>query len=147
MSYSVWPHGLIDPQFPLSMGFSRQEYWSDLPCLSLGDLPNPGIEPTSLMSPALAGGFFTTNSTWTPQQKEFPWANGLPCAITHLPICIYRDLLCVLLVDENRLFSILNWINISGHSELPNIENILLSESLAILEYLKILKLLLNGIS
>ena len=45
---------------PLSMGFSRQEYWSELPCPSPEDLPNPGIEPMSLMSPALAGGFFTT---------------------------------------------------------------------------------------
>ena len=48
-------------QAPLSMGFSRQEYWSGLPFPSLGDLPNPGIEPTSLTSPALAGGFFTTS--------------------------------------------------------------------------------------
>ena len=40
-------------QAPLSMGFSRQEYWSGLPCLPPGDLPNPGIKPESLMSPAL----------------------------------------------------------------------------------------------
>ena len=51
-------------QAPLSMGFSRQEYWSGLPCPLPGDLPNPGIEPASLMSPALAGGFFTTIATW-----------------------------------------------------------------------------------
>ena len=38
-----------------SMGFSRQEYWSEFPCLPPGDLPDPGIEPRSLMSPALAG--------------------------------------------------------------------------------------------
>ena len=44
-------------QAPLSMGFSRQEYWSELPSPPPGDLPNPGIEPTSHMSPALAGGF------------------------------------------------------------------------------------------
>ena len=37
-------------QAPLSMGFSRQEYWSELPCPSPGDLPNPGIEPASPMS-------------------------------------------------------------------------------------------------
>ena len=43
---------------PLSMGFSRQEYWSGLPCPPPGDLPDPEIEPTSLTSPALAGGFF-----------------------------------------------------------------------------------------
>ena len=51
-------------QAPLSMGFSWQEYWSQLSFPSPGDLPNPGIEPTSLMSPALAGGIFTTNTTW-----------------------------------------------------------------------------------
>ena len=48
-------------QAPLSMGFSRQEYWSGLPCPPPGDLPNPGIEFGSL---ALAGGFFTTSATW-----------------------------------------------------------------------------------
>ena len=48
----------------LSMGFSRQEYWNGLPRPSLGDLPNPGIESMSLMSPALAGRFFTTSTTW-----------------------------------------------------------------------------------
>ena len=44
-------------QAPLSMGFSRQDYWSGLPFPSPGDLPDPGIQPTS---PALAGGFLTT---------------------------------------------------------------------------------------
>ena len=47
-------------QAPLSMGFSRQEYWSGLPFSSSGDLPDPGVESTSLVSPALAGGFFIT---------------------------------------------------------------------------------------
>ena len=47
---------------PLSMGFSRHKYWSGLPCPPPGDLPDPGIKPTCLMSPAL-GGFFTTNAT------------------------------------------------------------------------------------
>ena len=47
-------------QAPLSMGFSRQEYWSGLLCPPPGDLPNPGTEPASLMSLALAGRFFTT---------------------------------------------------------------------------------------
>ena len=51
-------------QAPLSMGLPRQDYWSGLPLLSPGDLPDPGIEPTSLKSPALAGRFFTTNATW-----------------------------------------------------------------------------------
>ena len=51
-------------QAPLSMGFSRQEQWSGQPFPLPGDLPDPGIEPMSLMSPALAGGFFTTSATW-----------------------------------------------------------------------------------
>ena len=46
------------------MGFSKQEYWSEWLCPPPGDLPDPGTEPISLMSPALAGGFFITNTTW-----------------------------------------------------------------------------------
>ena len=53
----------VAPQAPLSMGFSRQEYWSGLPCPPPGDLPDPGIKPVTLESPALAGGFFTTSAT------------------------------------------------------------------------------------
>ena len=48
----------------LSMGFCRQEYWSGLPFASPEDLPDPGIKPSSLTSPALAGGFFTTSAPW-----------------------------------------------------------------------------------
>ena len=51
-------------QAPLSMEFSRQEYWNGLPCPPPGDLSDPGIKPASLMSPALAGGFFTSSTTW-----------------------------------------------------------------------------------
>ena len=51
-------------QAPLSMGFSRQEYWSGVPFPLPGDLPNPGIEPASLTSPVLAERFFTTGVTW-----------------------------------------------------------------------------------
>ena len=46
------------------MRFSRQEYWSGLPCPAPGDLSDPGIKPTSLMSVALAGGFFTISANW-----------------------------------------------------------------------------------
>ena len=45
------------------MGFPRQEYWSRLPCLPAGNLPDPGIEPESLLSPTLASGFFITGAT------------------------------------------------------------------------------------
>ena len=51
-------------QAPLSTGFSKQEHWSGLRCPPSGDLCVPGIEPTSLTSPALAGGFFITGVTW-----------------------------------------------------------------------------------
>ena len=55
MSYSFVTPWTVACQVPLSMGFLRQEYWSELPFPSLEDLPDPGIEPAS---PALAGGFF-----------------------------------------------------------------------------------------
>ena len=51
-------------QAPLSMGFSRQEDWSGLPCPPSGDPPNLGMQPPSLMTPAMAGGFFTTRTIW-----------------------------------------------------------------------------------
>ena len=54
-------------QVPLSMGFSRQDYWSGLPCPPPGDLPNPSTESISLMSPAWADGFFTSE----PPGKSF----------------------------------------------------------------------------
>ena len=53
----------IARQAPLSMGFPRREYWSGLPCLSPGDLPDPGTEPAYLMYPLLADGY-TTSATW-----------------------------------------------------------------------------------
>ena len=55
---------------PLSMGFSRQEYWS-------GDLPSPGIQLTSLASPALAGRFFTTQPPEKPSKHHFPFFKPL----------------------------------------------------------------------
>ena len=54
-------------QAPLSMGLSRQEHWSGLPCPPLEDLPDPGIKAMTLMSPILAGGFFTTSVAWEAQ--------------------------------------------------------------------------------
>ena len=70
-------------QAPLSMGFSRQEYLSGLPGPPPGDLPNPGIEPTSLMSPALAGRFFTTRA---------PGKSSLSIALAYLTLCVECDL-------------------------------------------------------
>ena len=55
---------------PLSMGFSRQKYWSRLPYLLPGDLPDLGIELTSFMSPALAGRFFLASATWEALRRK-----------------------------------------------------------------------------
>ena len=66
-------------QPPLSMGFSRQEYWSGLLFPNPGDLPDPGVKPTSPVSPALAGGVFTTSTTWV--------------VLSYLSICILFPIL------------------------------------------------------
>ena len=51
-------------QAPLSMGILQAEYWSGLPCPPPWDLPDPGVKLMSVLSPELAGGFFTTSTTW-----------------------------------------------------------------------------------
>ena len=65
--YDPWT---VACQAPLSMAFSRQEWWSGLPVPSPVDLPNPGIEPASLLSPALSRKFFTTCATWEPTVSD-----------------------------------------------------------------------------
>ena len=63
---TLWDSMDCSPQAPLSMRFSRQEYWNGWPCPS-GEIPHSGIELEFLMflmSPALAGTFFTTSATW-----------------------------------------------------------------------------------
>ena len=62
-------------QAPLSMEFSRQEYWSGLPFPTPGILPDPGIERTSLVSPALAGRLFTVASPGKPPTVK--WDNKI----------------------------------------------------------------------
>ena len=57
-------HVACSPPGSSARVFSKQEYWSRLPFPTPGDLPNPGIKTASLMSPALAGRFFTTRATW-----------------------------------------------------------------------------------
>ena len=64
---SLWA---IACQAPLSTGFSRQEYWSGLSHPPPGDLPNPGIKLMCLKSPALAGGFFKTSTTWVDKKED-----------------------------------------------------------------------------
>ena len=94
MSHSLQPH---EPcQALLSMEFSRQEYWSGLPCPSPGDLPNPGIEPASFMS--LAGGFFTSSTTWEASVQSL-------LIYLYIYIYIYIYLIGVLLVYNVVLVS------------------------------------------
>ena len=81
------------------MGFSRQEYWSGLPCPPPGDLPDPGIdpgiEPKSLLSPALAGRLFTSTATWFNPPKILPSLTQLLAwlTLTH-PLCQLLSLVC-----------------------------------------------------
>ena len=77
MSDSATPW-TIGRQSPLSMEFSKQEYWGGLPFPTPEDLPNLGIKPASLISPALAGRFFTTSATWEAPRsfiKPYIWAS------------------------------------------------------------------------
>ena len=78
------------PQVFLSMGFSKQECWNGLPRPPLGNLPDPGTEPMSFMSPALAGRFFTTSVPWEARlifieqllcAGHSPWG-GVPSSVT-----------------------------------------------------------------
>ena len=79
-------------QAPLSMGFSRQEYWSRLPFPPLGDLPTPGIEPVSLSSSTMAGRFFTTSATWeAPLAKQnYNEVSSTPVRMAIIETSIYK---------------------------------------------------------
>ena len=81
-------------QAPLSMGFSRQEHWSGLPFPSPEDLPAPGIEPASLTSPSLAGGFFTASATsrciWRCNWLALCHSPLEKSMATHSSICAWR---------------------------------------------------------
>ena len=106
MSNALWPYGLyIACQAPLSMGFSRQEYQSGLPCSPPRDLPNPGMEPTSLMSPALAGRFFTTTATW----------EALKQSLAHYKVSMWSER-CSVMSDSLRPHELYSSWNSSGQN-------------------------------
>ena len=65
----------------MSMGFSRQEYWSGLPCCPPGDLPGLGTEPISLTFVALAGRFFATSATWEAHLQYITRYDSLPTPV------------------------------------------------------------------
>ena len=99
-------------QAPLSLGFSRQEYWSVLPCPPPGDLPDPGIELASLLSLALAGKFFTTSATWEvlaklhiqtlSQQKGGTFLELLPIVFSiRYQASIKNNLLCLTKISKD----------------------------------------------
>ena len=69
------PPWTVARQVPVSMEFSRQEYWSELPFPTPGDLPNQGTELLSLTSPELAGRFFTSSITWEAQSTILQYKN------------------------------------------------------------------------
>ena len=79
-------------QTPLSMEFSRQEYWSRLPYSPPGDLRGPGIVPASLMTPALAGDFFTTSATWEALNLYVPIRKTFKCRSFGVKLCAYGEL-------------------------------------------------------
>ena len=84
LSDSVRPHGQQPTRLLCPWGFSRQEYWSGLPCPPPGDLPNPGIEPGSLIPHALASRFFTTSAMLTATGHYFSLLYSIPF------VCLYN---------------------------------------------------------
>ena len=92
----------VDHHAPLSTGFSKQEYWSDLPFTSPGDLSHPWIEPMSLESPALAGRLFSRCATW----EVSSWGQFIDSDSTKLGF------------SQNAFFS---WFSFSSLSSHPNL--------------------------
>ena len=84
-------------QPPLSIVFSRPEYWSGLPWPPPGDLPDPRIKSVSLMSPALAGGFLTTSTTW----EAWGWPLGHHKPLNFLWPCGSAERATIAAAEEN----------------------------------------------
>ena len=103
----------VDHQAPLSMGFSRQEYWTGLPCPPPGDLPNPEMEPMSLISLALAGRFFTTSATITYQHINvhlfiFKILDRFE-ANKYTLLFFFLQLFCVMVMKQMSTLFLLKW--------------------------------------
>ena len=91
VSDSVAPR-TVAQRVPPSMGFSRQEHWRGLPFPLPGDLPNPGIKPTSFKSPSLAGEFFTTVTSWEALMYGYSMCikYAMSCVYDVCTVCMYR---------------------------------------------------------
>ena len=108
----VWLCNPMDCNLPgSSAGFSRPEYWSRLPFSSPGYLPKPGMEPKSLISPALAGGFFTTSINviyFIPKQHSpiFSSFPPLPSAFISYYVCFkwFNVIICWLATTSDPFF-------------------------------------------
>jgi len=95
-------------QAPLSMRFPRQEYWSVLPFPPPGDLPDPGVEPSSLVSAALVGGFFTNCATWEALRKfnlpQISLKETVGIEASHfLRNCLLRAWRCLVLLSRPEI--------------------------------------------
>ena len=77
-------------QVPLSMGFSRQEYWNGFSCPPPGDLPNPEIKSESLMPPASSARYFTTSATWEACSPQEAPLKSLPPAGMDMLLSLVR---------------------------------------------------------
>ena len=84
----------VASQVPLSMEFSRQEYWSGLPCPPPGDLPSPGLKPGPPASPALAGECCTAEPPGKPPFSQACLYNVLPCRIFSRPYIVSLPFQC-----------------------------------------------------
>ena len=93
-SVTLW---MIAHQALLSMGFSRQEHWSGLPCPSPGDLPDPGIEPISLISSTFGGGSFSPRATWEAKSVSVPEFKPLQPMVGTDSLSLMTSLACYLL--------------------------------------------------
>ena len=118
----------------LSVVFSRQEYWSGLPFPPPGDLPDPGIEPSSLTSPALAGGFFTVRTTWEAcgasrllvcaqlsiwVMTSSPWACSWPRFVVHLVFPMLTPFLVLTVAPGHTRLPLLS--RLSVHHPWPSV--------------------------
>ena len=101
---------------PLSMEFSRQEYRSRLPCPPPENSSDPGIKPMSFMSPALAGGFFTTSTTSETCIDCLLPLFLLSCVF--LPSSFYRDIFLCCLILSSLVCSLSLFHRLQGHSSL-----------------------------
>ena len=99
---------------PLSTEFSRQEYQNGWPLPTPGDLPNPGIEPASLVSPALAGGFFTTSTTWEAQMIAYKFRCGIFSSCYSSTHRLFRNILLIFQTCRNFLATNISLLPISS---------------------------------